>query len=207
MKKLIAMLLILTMAVSLTACVADTTPSGTTQPKPETPSTQAPTEAPTDAPESTPPVIVLPGTGDNGPTSPAFEGDTMGAILLADFQERIAAAPDASLEELAAGLLENPVIKFMSMTMPMGEEDYLQGFDTEITGFQECVWFGPGMGSIAFAGYLFRLEDGADVDAFMQTLKDNANLRWQICVSADECIVENVGNTVFFLMAPYGMDD
>ena len=58
------------------------------------------------------------------------------------------------------------------------------------------------MGSIAFVGYVFTLEDGADVDAFKATLEANANPRWQICVTADETIIENVGNTVFFLMCP-----
>ena len=58
------------------------------------------------------------------------------------------------------------------------------------------------IGTIPFMGYIFQLADGADVAAFMKTLKDNANLRWNICTSADEMVCDNVGNTVFFLMCP-----
>jgi hypothetical protein len=83
------------------------------------------------------------------------------------------------------------------------EEGLLSGFDnTEIKGFKEGTMFAPMMSSIAFVGYIFELEDGADVDAFKTTLKDSANLRWNICVEAEELIVENEDNKVFFLMCP-----
>ncbi|MBO5647090.1 MAG: hypothetical protein J6S59_08230, partial [Clostridia bacterium] len=62
--------------------------------------------------------------------------------------------------------------------------------------------FMPMVGSIPFVGYIFKLEDGADVEAFKTTLKDNANLRWNICTAAEEMIVESKDNTVFFLMCP-----
>ena len=83
------------------------------------------------------------------------------------------------------------------------EAGLLMGFDNaEITGFQEGVMFGPMMGTIPFVGYIFELEDGADVDAFVKTLKDNANLRWNICTEAEELTVDSEDNTVFFLMSP-----
>ena len=86
--------------------------------------------------------------------------------------------------------------------MPV-EEGLLSGFDNyEVKGFKEGVMFGPMMGSIAFVGYIFVLEDGADVETFKTNLKENANLRWQICVQAEELVVENEGNIVFFLMCP-----
>ena len=56
------------------------------------------------------------------------------------------------------------------------------------------------IGAIPFVGYIFVLPDDADVDAFKTTLSDNADLRWNICVEADEMVVDNVGNTVFFVM-------
>ena len=49
-------------------------------------------------------------------------------------------------------------------------------------------------------------ETYADADAFVTGLKDNANLRWQICVEADEMICEANGNTVFFLMSPASLE-
>ncbi|MBQ9767940.1 MAG: hypothetical protein IJW37_07545 [Lachnospiraceae bacterium] len=79
----------------------------------------------------------------------------------------------------------------------------LTGFgNTEITEFKSCAMFGPMMGSIAFIGYVFELEEGADVDAFMTTLTDNSDPRWNICVEADQTVVGAYNNTVFFLMCP-----
>lgn len=84
--------------------------------------------------------------------------------------------------------------------MPV-EPGLLSGFDNyEVTGFEEGATFGPMMGSIPFVGYVFKLPADADVDAFMTGLKDNANMRWQICVEAEELIAEADGSTVFFLM-------
>ena len=107
---------------------------------------------------------------------------------------------------IADEIIKNSVIQFAPMTTPI-EAGLLSGFDnTEINGFKEGVMFGPMMGTIPFVGYVFVLEDGADVEAFKTTLSDNANLRWNICTEAEEKIVENVGNTVFFLMCPKSLD-
>ena len=99
-------------------------------------------------------------------------------------------------------MLANEVIAFEGATMPV-EPGLLMGFDNaEITGFEEGVMFGPMIGTIPFVGYVFTLEEGTDVDAFQQTLKDNANLRWNICNEAEEITVEAEGDTVLFLMSP-----
>lgn len=56
------------------------------------------------------------------------------------------------------------------------EPGLLMGFgNDEITGFAEGVMFAPVIGTIPFVGYLFRLDAGTDGDAFVQTLKDQAN--------------------------------
>ncbi|HIY07553.1 MAG TPA: hypothetical protein H9844_10810, partial [Candidatus Evtepia faecigallinarum] len=44
-------------------------------------------------------------------------------------------------------------------------------------------------------------------DAFVKTLEDNADLRWNICTQADECIVRREGDVVFFLMCPRSMEE
>ena len=91
--------------------------------------------------------------------------------------------------------------------MPV-EPGFLVGFDNaEITGFKEGVMFAPMMGTIPFVGYIFELEDGADVDGFKQTLEDSANLRWNICTEAEELTVDSEGNKVFFLMSPMNFED
>ena len=186
----LALVLVLTLAFSMVACgdkkddVKD----------PETTETPAgtDTQAPVDTDET--PVD----------TEEAPAGDSWGQTLLGVFNDAIAANPAATAEELANAVITHESILFMGGTMPMeAGAEWLPGFDTAPTGWKECVNFGPMMGSIAFVGYVFTLEDGADIDAFKAELSANANPRWQICVTADETIVENVGNTVFFLMCPY----
>ncbi len=125
-------------------------------------------------------------------------GATVGETLLADFK----ADTTGTAQEIAERLIANEIIQFMGGAMPI-EEGLLSGFDNaEIKGFKEGAMFAPMMSSIAFVGYVFELSEDADVESFKATLKDSANLRWNICVEAEELIVENVGNKVFFLMCP-----
>lgn len=132
------------------------------------------------------------------PTEEAKAPETVGEKIYAEFK----ANHTGTALEIAERLIGNEIIQFMGGAMAV-EEGLLSGFDNyEVKGFKEGAMFGPMMGSIAFVGYVFILEDGADVEAFKTGLKDNANLRWQICVQAEELIVENEGNTVFFIMCP-----
>lgn len=124
--------------------------------------------------------------------------ETVGEFLLADFKTNA----DKTVQEIADAVCANEILPFEPVIMPI-EPGLMMGFDNaEITGFKEGVTFAPMMGTIPFLGYVFVLEDGADVDAFKETLKENANLRWNICTEAEELTVENEGNAVFFLMSP-----
>ncbi len=129
------------------------------------------------------------------------EVDTIGQILLQDFMTR-SADESVDITTLANDILGNGVIQFSGATMPV-EPGLLTGFgNAEITGFKEGVMFSPMIGSIAFVGYIFELEDGTDTDAFMNTLSENANPRWNVCTEADETVIDKSGNRVFFLMCP-----
>ena len=132
----------------------------------------------------------------------ADEEITVGTTLRDAFKEN----HDGTAEEIANALIANEIIPFMPMVAPV-EEGYLNGFNVEINGFSSGAMFGPMIGTIPFVGYIFELEDGADVDAFMTTLKDNANLRFNICTEAEEMIVEKEGNKVFFLMSPKSFEE
>ena len=66
--------------------------------------------------------------------------------------------------------------------------------------------FAPMIGTIPFVGYVFTLAEGADAEAFVKTLSDNANPRWNICTEAEDTIIEAVGNKVFFLMCPKSLE-
>lgn len=129
--------------------------------------------------------------------------DTVGGMVLQDFKNNAG----GSAQEIADAIAANENFPFQVVTMPV-EPGFLSGFDNaEITGFKEGVMFAPMMGTIPFVGYIFELEDGADVDAFKQTLEDSANLRWNICTEAEEMTVDNEGNKVFFLMSPKSFDE
>lgn len=194
MKKLVLTVLALTLAFSVTAC------GSKEEPTPE--STEAPTatEAPvaTDAPEATD----APAESEDA-NQGAVSGDSLGQTLLGEFK-----AMDASTDAytMAETLIGHEMIQFMGGAMEV-EPGLLSGFDNyEVTGFEKGAMFGPMMGSIAFVGYIFDLPEGADADAFVTGLKDNANPRWQICVTADETIVEVNGDKVFFLMSPISLE-
>jgi hypothetical protein len=133
------------------------------------------------------------------------EGETLGAKLSGIFKANVADAESA--EALANKIVEEAALPFSPMVMPM-EEGYLAGFDNaEITGFTSSAAFAPMIGSIPFIGYVFELPEEADVEAFKTTLSENANLRWNICVTADEMVVESEGNTVFFVMCPASVEE
>ena len=147
-------------------------------------------------------------TGADQTTTDTNTADTVGAALLNGFNEYVKANPEATAMDIANNAITNSVIpaELSLMTMEM-EPGYLNGFDNfEVTGFEQAVMFAPMMGTIPFVGYIFTLPADADVQAFMDSLTQNANLRWNVCTSADEMTVSHVDNTVFFLMAPLSFE-
>lgn len=145
---------------------------------------------------------------DNTDSTPSEADDTtadqgtLGSVLLEEFKALMADGTDYDTLTLANKLVSHESIEFMGDAFAV-EPGYLSGFNNyEVTGFESGAQFGPMIGSIAFVGYVFELPADADVDAFVEGLKENADLRWNICVEADEMIAEASGNTVFFLMCP-----
>ena len=140
--------------------------------------------------------------------TPDVDATSVGGQHWAAFVAAKEANPAATAEELANTLISLEINQFMGMATPMevGAE-YFPGFDNyAITGYTSAANFMPMIGSIAYVGYIFELEEGADVAAFVQNLTDNANPRWNICVQADQTVAGSVGNTVFFLMCPASYD-
>ena len=125
---------------------------------------------------------------------------TVAATFAAAFKAE-AVKEGATTNAIATALSTNELVAFMPMVQDM-EAGYLAGFDADITGFAACTAFMPMIGTIPFVSYVFELAADADADAFITTLKDNANLRWNICTAAEEMVVESKDNTVFFLMCP-----
>lgn len=142
-----------------------------------------------------------------GKTEEANTPTTTGQILQQDFKSLVEAQSDISAEEVAQKLLSSEIIEFAPMTMTV-EEGFLTGFgNIEITGFQEGVMFGPMIGTIPFVGYVFTLSEGTDAESFVSMLKENADLRWNICTEADEMVADYVGQKVFFIMCPEQMTE
>ena len=140
-------------------------------------------------------------------TTAAVEGDlTVGQIHANAFEQFIADYDKSTAEELANKLVSLEINQFMGGAMPVDGE-YFPGFDNYIPeGYVSGAMFMPQIGSIAYVGYVFELAEDADAEAFANTLTDNCNPRWNICVQADQTVVGSVGNTVFFLMCPASYD-
>lgn len=145
-------------------------------------------------------------TKDPEVVEPVVEPTTPATILLKAFKDMKANGEYTDVESAANTLITNPIIPFMGGAM-LVEEGWLQGFSADITGFKSGAVFMPMIGAIPFVGYVFELEEGADVNAFVQTLKDNADMRWLICVEAEEVVCEAVDNTVFFCMAKLSFEE
>ncbi len=143
-------------------------------------------------------VFYLAACGDSASKEP----ETVGQILLADFEAKVEENAEITAQELADDLITNEVIAFMGVTMPV-EPGLLMGFgNAEITGFEEGVMFAPNIGTIPFIGYVFTLAEGTDAESFVKILQDNADPRWNICTEAEETVVDYAADKVFFVMCP-----
>ncbi len=163
---------------------------------------ETPVEKPAEKPAETPADKLVEDPKPSAPT-PALPQEpspnaTVGQKMLARFKQ---IATNRSTAEIADMMIAGDAVPFMAGAVPM-EEGFLNGFNEEIKGFEEATMFGPMIGTIPFVGYIFKLPAGADVNSFMNNLKAQGNLRWNICTSAEEMVVGNVGQTVFFLMCP-----
>ena len=196
MRKLLAVALSVAMVFSIAACGKkdDTKNPGEGE---NITATVAPTNPAEDA------------SGDKaeaGVITPEYTDKVAGGAFWNEFLETMKANPETAPIDVANKLIANPLVQFMGGAAEV-EPGYLAGFSEEISGFESGAMYGPMMGSIAFAGYIFELADGADVNAFISTLKSKADPRWNICVSADYTQVGAYENTVYFLMYPAEMDN
>lgn len=131
------------------------------------------------------------------------EPSTVAQALAMDFESKVSSNAQMNCEALADYLLQNEVCSFSGMTLPV-QEGFLNGFTSEVTGFSEAAMFSPMIGAIPFVAYVFQVE--SNQDAFIQTLKEKADLRWNVCTQADEMVAVSKGNKVFFVMAPISFE-
>ena len=142
--------------------------------------------------------LVACGSKKGGDLSPAN-------TLKAEFVE-LAKGGESALQ-IAEKLVTNEIIPFAGGAMEV-EPGLLAGFDNyEVKGFKSGAVFMPMIGSIAFVGYVFEQEAGADFNAFVNELTSNSNPRWNICVEAEETVTGTEGNMVFFCMSPLSFEE
>lgn len=145
---------------------------------------------------------------ENKVIDPKVDANTLGGKLWNAFLAAKEEKPEITAEEMANLLVTNEVIQFMGGAMPLeANQEFFTGFgEYKITGYESGAVYMPMIGSIAFVGYVFELPEGADVEAFIKGLNDNADPRWNICVTADQTVVGAYENTVFFLMCPNSIE-
>lgn len=203
MKKIVAIILSAIMLLALVSCGNSNNGDDTTTPADTT--TAAPggdVTTPADSTTAAPGGEETTGEEASNDVVPTVDENTLGGKLWADFVKACKENPSATTEELANVVSSNPALQFMKMVAEI-EPGYLGGFDnTEIKGFKSGFTFGPMVGSIPFVGYIFQLEEGSDVAAFVKNLTDSANPSWNVCVEADQTVAGSCGNYVFFVMCP-----
>lgn len=118
--------------------------------------------------------------------------NTIGTKYTSEFDNSKLTDPN----EIVDNLIANIEVPYELVKMDV-EPGYLNGFDSEITGFSEGVTFSPMIGSIPFVGYVFRSDDP---EKLLDSLRSNANMRWNICTEADEMVSSIKGDLVFFMM-------
>ena len=79
------------------------------------------------------------------------------------------------------------------------DAEWLMGLTEVPTGYSECYNYIPSSMN-PFMGYVFRVEEGTDIEAFKQSLIDNCDLRWMICREANTIMCESFGDIVVFQM-------
>lgn len=216
MKKFAAMILALSMVLSLAACGNKNdeqpapTPEASTQPTaeptptpavstPKPTATPEPSPEPTPEPEPTPTPAPAPTPTPTPAPAPAPEPDNT---------PEPAPAPDAgelSLQEIVDKMVEVSGFDggpfFESYAVSAEDAPYVIGYEGFTGEFTEALGYGPMMGSIAFVMVVFRLPEGADAEAFASDIKDNADPAKWICVCADSVQTVVSGNTVMFIMS------
>lgn len=193
MKKLVIALLSLTMLIGIAGCEkAEPDNSSVTEPA----VTDAPaadyTQSADDSESSDSNTV----SDDQSASENSSSADSFGAKVAAQFKASIEETSD--IKKTAEAIVSDESMEYGLVTEDC-TEGFLPGFSADITGFKSGVKMQPMIGSIPLVMYIFEADDAA---AFLETLKTNADPRWNICTEAKETVSEVSGNYVFFAMCP-----
>ena len=193
MKKLLALLMVLAIATGTIACGNNSEPE-----TPDNTQTETNTEA----------EVVSPEIPEISEETDEEIGD-IGYQMVHCFEE-VAASADGTTDwmNIFVGTLMDKCEIPLELISISVEPGLLTGFgNTEITGFETGIQFGPMIGSIPFVGYIFNLDAETSADDFKQLLNDNADLNWNVCTSADVITCSSYNDLVFFVMHPASFEE
>lgn len=193
MKKILALILATLMLLSFVACN-----NGDNKPEESTPAESTPAPAPA------------------GPTDAELAANAslekIANVLINKYAEIINVK--AEFDNIMAEMPEEDRISYekyltycLSVTPVEANAEWLMGLEVAPTGYSEAYCYQPAMMGQAFIGYIFRLEEGTNMEAFKKSLTDNCVLNWNICTFANTVVCENFDNIVYFSMMVVANDE
>lgn len=199
MKRILALILVAMMALTTFVACNNETPNNDNN---NDNGTEAPAGDATDAPadgETEAPVV------DSNVNSYKVVDGSLGYYFFEKFVEIKKADSTKNAEAVVNEIMATNLgttVQF-PMVMPV-EPGYLTGFnlDKEFSGFATGAMFGSGMMGVAFIGYVFDLAEDADVKAFMKSVEDNVDPRWNQCTEAEMITIGAYKNSVILVMCP-----
>lgn len=102
------------------------------------------------------------------------------------------------LKEILTNVADSGVIPFPCMVESIPEE-FMPGFKNSVKGFSEGAMMVPVISSQPFIVYMFKT---ADAPKLMEDLKEQADMRWNICTEATVLMCEAYEDVVLFGMLP-----
>lgn len=144
--------------------------------------------------------IIITGCGKK--EGPKNNDNTLAVNLVQEFKKEITETKDIKkvAKKLAKSDFDMPDLEVSNVS----NADYLTGFDEKIRGYKKAYVIAPTISTIPFIAYIFESDKPNEL---ANTLKEQANLRWNICTEADEMKVSVVDNYVFFVMSPNNFDN
>lgn len=127
--------------------------------------------------------------------------NTVASKLVAEFNDSM--KKGLSVEDTANNIKNNEALGIATEAEEVTEDGFISGFKTEIKEYKNAYAIRPIIGSIPFIAYIFEAENAKE---FETTLRENADLRWNICTEADNMETAVYNNYVFFVMAPESFD-
>ena len=147
-------------------------------------------------------VCFITGCGKKEKNNETEQPKTVAAELGKVFETAIKEEKD--IEKVAKKIAESEIIVPEVQSFAINDGDYLAGFKEEITGYKKAVGIAPMISTIPMIAYVFEVEEP---EAFSKTLEENADLRWNICIEAEEMKTVIVDNYVFFIMSPNNFEE